>query len=74
MASHPEIFHKIIDIKCVEFFPYHEFFNLNNDEVKQLIEKVDAYLHRNLATTQAELYAKDIWETDIRTSLIEVSL
>lgn len=74
LASYPNIFNKIIDSECVEFFPYHEFYNLNNDEVEQLIEKVDDYLRRNTAITQAELYAKEIWEEDIRNALIKNNL
>lgn len=71
LASYPKVFSKIINRECVEFFPYHEFYNLNNDEVKLVIENVDDYLRKNIATTQAELYAKKIWEEDIRSSLIQ---
>ncbi len=74
MSSNPEILNKILDIRCVEFFPYHEFYNLNNDEVKLVVEKVDAYLYINITTTQAELHAKEIWEEDVRTALIETYL
>ncbi len=74
LVSYPNIFNKIINTKCIEFFPYCEFYSLNNDEVKLIVESVDNHLDRNIATTKAELYAKDIWEKDIRTSLINTFL
>ena len=73
LVSHPNIFNKIIDGECVEFSPYLEFYSLSNDEVKLVVENVDNYLCKNIATTEAELFAKTIWEGDIRTSLIEIS-
>ena len=71
LVLYPNIFNKIIDIECIEFFPYHEFFSLNNDEVKLVVENVDSYLDENTPTTKAELCAKTIWQEDIRTSLIK---
>lgn len=68
---YPEIFNKIIDSKCVEFFPYHEFYRLDRNEIKLVIEKVDEYLIKNTANSKAEFYAKDIWEKDLRTELIK---
>ena len=74
MTSHSEVFNKIVDIECIEFFPYLEFYSLSNDEVKLVVENVDNYLYKNIANTEAELHAKTIWEDDIRTALIETHL